>query len=72
MTEFYSYITKDNDRWDLIAYKFYKNASKYEIIIKANPDVPITPTLESGINLKIPVIDESETIEFTLPPWKSR
>ena len=72
MTEVYSYITKDNDRWDLIAYKFYKNASKYEIIIKANPDVPITPTLESGINLKIPVIDESETIEFTLPPWKSR
>ena len=70
MTEYYSYITKDNDRWDLIAYKFYKNASKYEIIIKANPDVPITPTLESGINLKIPVIDESETIEFTLPPWK--
>ena len=72
MTEYYSYITKDNDRWDLIAYKFYKNASKYEIIIKANPDVPITPTLESGINLKIPVIDESETIEFTLPPWKNR
>ena len=70
MTEYYSYITKDNDRWDLIAYKFYKNASKYEIIIKANPDVPITPTLESGINLKIPVIEESETIEFILPPWK--
>ena len=70
MTEYYSYITKDNDRWDLIAYKFYKNASKYETIIKANPDVPITPTLESGINLKIPVIEESETIEFILPPWK--
>ena len=70
MAEFYSYITKDNDRWDLIAYKFYKNASKYEIIIKANPDVPITPTLESGINLKIPVIEESESINFVLPPWK--
>ena len=70
MTEYYSYITKDNDRWDLIAYKFYKNASKYEIIIKANPDVPITPILPAGINLKIPVIDESETIEFVLPPWK--
>lgn len=70
MTEYYSYITQDKDRWDLIAYKFYKNPSKYEIIIKANPDVPITPILESGINLKIPVIEESETIEFVLPPWK--
>ena len=43
MTEYFSYITKDGDRWDLIANKFYKNPSKYEPIIKANPDVPITP-----------------------------
>ena len=70
MTEFYSYITQDNDRWDLIAYKFYKNAVMYEPIIKANPDVPIKPILPAGINLKIPVIEASETINFVLPPWK--
>lgn len=46
MTEFYNYVTKDNDRWDLIAYKFYNDSTKYEIIIKANPDIPITPVLE--------------------------
>lgn len=71
MTEFYSYITKDNDRWDSIAYKFYKDATKYEVIIQANPSVPITPTLEAGINLKIPVLDEDEQIAFELPPWRS-
>ena len=49
MSEYYSYITKDKDRWDLIAYKFYKNPTKYEPIIQANPKVPITPILESGI-----------------------
>ena len=49
MTEFYNYITKDNDRWDLISYKFYNDSTKYELIIKANPDIPITPVLESGI-----------------------
>ena len=70
MSEYYSYITKDNDRWDLIAYKFYKNSSKYEPIIKANPEVPITPILDSGIQLRIPVLDDSETIKFILPPWK--
>ena len=43
MTEFYSYITQDNDRWDLIAYKFYKDANKYEEIIKANPNIEINP-----------------------------
>ncbi len=70
MTNYYSYITKDSDRWDLIAYKFYGDATKYEIIIEANPDVPITPTLESGIKLKIPVLDENSSITFELPPWR--
>ena len=70
MTEFYNYVTKDNDRWDLIAYKFYNDSTKYEIIIKSNPDIPITPVLESGIKLKIPVLEEKETISFITPPWK--
>ena len=70
MTEFYSYITKDGDRWDLIAYKYYKNPTMYEEIIKANPNVPIEPILTAGINLKIPVLEESTTINFDLPPWK--
>ena len=70
MTEYYTYITKDNDRWDLIANKYYKNPTTYEEIIKANPDVEITPTLAAGIKLKIPVLEESATIKFELPPWK--
>lgn len=70
MTEFYNYVTKDNDRWDLISYKFYNDSTKYEIIIKANSDIPITPVLESGIKLKIPVLEEKETISFITPPWK--
>lgn len=70
MTEYYTYITKDNDRWDSIAYKFYKNPTYYEEISKANPDVEIEPVLDAGIKLKIPVLEESETIQFELPPWK--
>ena len=70
MTEFYSYISQDNDRWDLIAYKFYKDANKYEEIIKANPNIEINPTLFAGIKLKIPVLETSETIKFELPPWR--
>ena len=44
--------------------------TKYEIIIQANPEVSITPILASGVKLKIPVIEEKETISFTTPPWK--
>ena len=70
MVEYYSYITKDSDRWDLISQKFYQTPTLYEEIIKANPEIPIEPILPSGIKLKIPILEDSETIKFELPPWK--
>ena len=68
--QYYEYITKDSDRWDLIAWQFYTNASLYEPIIKANPEAEITPTLQPGIKLRIPVLDTENTIQFELPPWR--
>ncbi|MDD3012622.1 MAG: tail protein X [Candidatus Gastranaerophilales bacterium] len=70
MNEYYEYITKDGDRWDLIAYDFYGNPTQYEPIIVANPDIPITPILASGLKLKIPALQENDLITFELPPWK--
>ena len=71
-TEYFEYITKDGDRWDLIAYVFYGDATKYEPIISANPDVAITPILPSGIMLRIPDIQDEETVSSEdLPPWKT-
>ena len=64
--EFHSYITRDGDRWDMISQKYYSNPNLYEEIIKANPEVPIEPVLDAGIKLKIPVLEESETIQFEL------
>ena len=71
MTEYYNYITKDNDRWDLISYKYYNDSTLYETIITANLDVKITPTIEAGIKLKIPVIETSDEITTDLPPWRT-
>ena len=68
--EFYSYITRDGDRWDMISQKYYSTPNLYEEIIKANHEIQIEPVLNAGIKLKIPVIEESETIQFELPPWK--
>lgn len=68
--QYYEYITKEGDRWDLIAWQFYTNASLYEPIIKANPDVAIELALQSGIKLRIPVLDTENTIQFQLPPWR--
>ena len=71
MSEFYSYITKENDRWDLISYKFYNNPTLYEEIIKANPETPKDAVLQSGIKLKIPVLETGNQIKFDLPPWRA-
>ena len=71
MTEYYNYITKDNDRWDLISYKFYNDATLYENIIKANPNVEIAPILNAGIKLKIPVIETTDEITSDLPQWRN-
>lgn len=69
--KYYEHITKEGERWDMIAYEYYGDATRYEPIIVANPDVPILPILPSGIRLIIPVIETKDTIPAEeLPPWK--
>lgn len=71
MTEFYTYITKQNDRWDIIADKFYNDSSAYEPIITANKAVPIEPVLQAGIKLKIPVMADNYELAHSSPPWRA-
>ena len=66
-----SYTTISNDRWDLISWKFYGDPSLYEVIIDANPAVPISPVLPQGVTLQIPIIvpPAPEVPANQLPPW---
>lgn len=64
------YITVDGDRWDTIAYKAYGDALKITPIIEANPNVPKTPVLASGITLYVPIMEQATTDVNLLPPWK--
>lgn len=70
--QYYEHITKEGDRWDLIAYQYYGDATMYEPIVRANfTTVGIKPILPSGIKLKVPVIDVKNIIPSEeLPPWK--
>lgn len=71
MSSYYEHTTKDGERWDTIAYDFYGDPTLYEGIIAANPTVKITPMLDAGTRLKIPVIDTSQSLGAEeLPPWK--
>ena len=69
--EVIEHITKDGDRWDLLAWEYYGDPTGYERIIAANPSVAIAPILPGGIKILIPVLEEAETATTEgLPPWK--
>ena len=63
------HITKEGERWDMLAYRYYGDALAYERIVAANPHVAVTPVLAGGLMLAIPVVEETETLTEDLPPW---
>lgn len=77
------YLTQQNDRWDLIAYRAYGtvgnillddgsqvNAMSY--IINANPGITSSDVLDAGILLQIPIITNTilPADPTNVPPWK--
>jgi len=65
-----TYLVKQNDRWDTIAYEMYGDPYKYEIIIKANPQYLGSPYPPAGAKLQIPIIEE-EIEETITAPWQT-
>lgn len=63
-----THITREGERWDQLAHRYYGSALAYERIIAANPHVALTAILPSGLTLSIPVI-ELEDLSEELPPW---
>lgn len=70
MTLFIEHITREGERWDQIADRYYGDPFGYEPIITANPYVPIVPILDAGTLLLVPVLEEPVVLEADLPPWK--
>lgn len=73
---FLPYTTKPGDRWDLIAYAMYGDATRYRDIIDANrhlfatnPPTIIPTVIEAGVALRIPVLDDVQSAA-DLPPWR--
>jgi phage tail protein X len=68
--DFTNYITKQGDRWDLIAWKAYGDITKQKDLIELNPDIDIVVIFDEGITLLLPIIEEVNTQDSLLPPWK--
>lgn len=72
MSNFVEYVTKQGDRWDTIAFKAYGDASLVNGLIEANPTIVISPILEAGTRVIVPILEQGD-IQIDselLPPWK--
>jgi phage tail protein X len=68
--QFIAHVTVSGERWDLLAWIYYGDASLYSPIIMANPTIPIESTFEAGLQIAIPLIQASQSTTSELPPWK--
>jgi len=72
MDNFVEYVTKQGDRWDTIAFKAYGDATLVNGIIEANTSIVISPILEVGTRIIVPILEQGD-IQIDselLPPWK--
>lgn len=72
--QFIPHITIAGERWDTLAFKFYGDATLFGPIIQTNPQIPIEPAFEAGLNIGVPilVVNPATQNQADLPPWKRR
>ncbi len=74
--EYLEHITKVGDRWDLIAYSYYGDATRISPLLLANPDIvgnidaPTPLRFGSGVKIRVPILTDTEIAQTQLPPWK--
>ncbi len=69
--QYIAHITVAGERWDLLAWTYYGDATLYSPIIMANPLIPIEPAFEAGLSIAIPLLQVSQSATTNLPPWKT-
>ena len=75
MTDFAAYITKPNDRLDLIAGLYYGDCFKIQPIYDANSWLDMNkPVLDEGLTLVIPLPEGemNDKQNSKLPIWKRK
>jgi phage tail protein X len=68
ISRYYTYLTLEGDTFDCIALDFYGEETQSSTIIQANLQHRKVITFSAGIELMIPIIEQSAS--DSLPPWK--
>lgn len=66
------HITRDGERWDAIAWRYYRDVAELPRLLAANPHLAARPTLPSGQRVVVPIIERREAAASVarLPPWR--
>ena len=72
MAAFITHITSAGERWDLLAWQYYGDATLFGPIIQTNPQIPIEAVFEAGLTIGVPLLIVNPTVQESadLPPWK--
>lgn len=69
--EYIEHITTAGDRWDLIAARYYGDASRLTPLAEANEHLRLLPVLQSGLLVRVPILDDADNLlPDEVPPWK--
>ena len=66
----FNYVTKEGDRIDSLAHRYYGGMYGISILADVNVYVPLEAVFPIGTVLIVPYIDFTETTNNSLPPWK--
>lgn len=72
MGAFITHITTAGERWDLLAWQYYGDATLFSPIIQTNPQIPIEAVFEAGLVIGVPllIVNPAASNAADLPPWK--
>lgn len=67
----FNYISKEGDRWDILADVFYGSNKSINVLTDANPLVALSKIIPIGSNIIVPIINNTSVSILTtnLPPW---
>lgn len=63
------HTTSDGERWDTIAWRYYRDVRHVPVLLAANPHASATPLLPAGLRLRVPLIAQASRTD-ALPPWR--
>lgn len=68
-TTYLTHTIRQNERWDLLAMRYYGDVGEINRLLDANPHLSLCEVLPQGETLFVPVLTVKTTSQADLPPW---